>query len=604
MASDSRDQLVSEIESRLDIVDYIGETIELTRKGNRYWGLCPFHGEKTASFSVSRERQLYYCFGCHAGGNLFGFVMRQRSCDFKEALEHLAEKAGIDMTRYASPKNVAKSSKNKSLLQINMEASSFYQKKLRGPEGKAAYNYLVKRGLAEETIDRFRLGYAPNDWRKLQDHLFAGGIDVPLLVESGLIKRSQNNDLYIDTFRNRVIFPIQNIGGSIIGFGGRIMEGDGPKYLNSPETPVFSKRNNLFGLYQGKESIIAGNEALLVEGYMDCIQLHQHGVTNAVASLGTAFTHEQAKLIKRLAQNLTIIYDGDEAGQRETFKAMAVLQDEGISPYVVTLPLSMDPDEYVKQHGKEEFLDFVKNNRVTSIEFKLENYLKSDFSASQEGKTKILWNLFLDVERVPSLVLRNQFMSLLARRLQLTERDVTREYNAWVRSKGTDGISRNRNFNIRNNRNHVGKEKKSDLEERILGKMLEDNDVFENIKQEIGLSFFADPHLAEIAAAFDELNHAFDRRETLYHLQESLQDNETMVNLVARVCMLDEERPVSGQEVDDFIKMQKISKEKEKWARFNEKLSELEMGGDFYSALRHIVKLGEMTQSGQEGGKK
>lgn len=326
-----RDQeLIRQIESHIDIVDIIGERVELSRRGNRYWGLCPFHSEKTPSFSVSQEKQLFYCFGCHQGGNVFTFLKKHDKLEFREALQYLANKAGIDISRYQSLRPSAKGARDNTIIEINQEAARFYHELLMSDSGGTAREYLLGRQVDPKTVEKFCLGYAPDDWRQLEEYLLAKGYPIEAITESGLVRRSRRGDLYIDFLRNRIIFPIHDLSGRIIGFGGRLISGEGPKYLNSAENRVFSKRFHLFGLYHGREAIRSASEVILVEGYMDCLALHQYGIANVVATLGTAFTREQAKLIKRFTETVLVMYDGDEAGQRETMRALGVLHQEGI----------------------------------------------------------------------------------------------------------------------------------------------------------------------------------------------------------------------------------------------------------------------------------
>lgn len=241
------DELIKDIESRIDIVDIIGERVELSRRGNRYWGLCPFHSEKTPSFSVSQERQLFYCFGCHQGGNVFTFLRNHDKLEFREALQYLANRAGIDISRYQVSHFAPKDTRENVIIEINQEAAKFYHQRLMSESGKRAMDYLVKRNVSLESVEKFHLGYAPDDWRQLEEHLLARGFAIEAITESGLVRRSRKADLYIDFLRNRIIFPIHDLGGRIIGFGGRLVDGEGPKYLNSSENRVFSKRFNLFG---------------------------------------------------------------------------------------------------------------------------------------------------------------------------------------------------------------------------------------------------------------------------------------------------------------------------------------------------------------------
>ncbi|MGE5397409.1 MAG: DNA primase [Chitinophagales bacterium] len=604
MADGRYEDIVREIESKLDIVDIVSESCELTRKGNRYWGLCPFHSEKTPSFSVSREQQLYYCFGCHNGGNIFSFVMKQRNLEFRETVEFLAEKAGVDTTRYVSTKTAAKQSKERLILEVNQKAARFYHQTLLGERGKYALEYLHGRGINAQSVESFCLGFAPDDWRPLQDYLLSQGVDSTLLTQSGLVKRSQREDLYIDFFRNRIIYPIYNQSGKIIGFGGRILEGQGPKYLNSAENQVFSKRYNLFGLYQGRDDIRDSNEIILVEGYMDCLQLHQYGVRNAVASLGTALTREQVKIIKRWAQQITIIYDGDEAGQRETLRAIEVIEQEGMNPLIVTLPAGADPDEFIRKHGKEEFLKFIQNNRCTAIEYKLERMVKTEVEATLESNIKILWSLFPEVERTESMITRDRQLQLLARKLGLTEREVKQEYRGWTQRQGLSASIRNRNLGNRNNRKQQEKVENPHFQEKILGKLINDPQLFDRVEKETGLEIFTSADSRRLAEIFATTKAKSEPHQLSSQFREAITGDQELESLWARINFMDEEGPITARELEDFIRMRLAMQERESWRKMAETIENLESGGNFYSALHCIVSLASMVRRGQEGGSK
>ena len=602
MLGSQDDDLVKLIESRIDIVDIIGERVELSRRGNRYWGLCPFHAEKTPSFSVSQERQLFYCFGCHQGGNVFTFLKHHEQMEFREALQYLAQRAGVDLSKYQSGKSAARGGRDSLIFEINQATASFYHQLLQSEAGKAAMAYLEQRGVNDDSIKRFMLGYAPDDWRQLEEHLLSRGFPIEAITESGLVRRSRNADLYIDFLRNRIVFPIYDIGGRIVGFGGRLLGGDGPKYLNSAENRIFSKRFHLFGLYQGREAIRKSSEVMLVEGYMDCLSLHQHGIENAVATLGTAFTREQAKLIKRLTETVIIIYDGDEAGQRETLRAVEVLRLEGINSWVVSLPPGNDPDDLVRNIGKEEFLKFVQNNRCTVTEYKLENYIRSGFSATLEEKVEILWNLFPEVELVKSVLAQDKQINILAHRLNLPEGDVRREFTSWKKQKGSTGSIRNRNSGFRNNRKRDEKQENSRFEERLLAKMITEPELFGRIKQQLGLEFFSDPSTRSLALIFDKVQSAGGPHEAEKRFKAELLADEELSAFWAGICLREEENPLTQFEIDHFVRQQLNLRERLRWQNMAAELKELEANGDFFSVLRAIVRLGNMTYKGREGG--
>ncbi len=340
MASDD----VREVKSRLDIAEVIGDYVVLRKNGQTYWGKCPFHNEKTPSFSVSTERQTFHCFGCGKGGDIYTFIMEIENLDFREALERLAERAGIKLQ--GPSKNNFGTSVRGNILQ---KALGFFAGSLHERSGEPARAYLARRSITPDDMRRFELGWAPSSWDSLSRHLHDLGFTDDQIIESGLAAQGTRN-IY-DRFRGRIIFPIYSATDRIIGFGGRILDGDGAKYLNSPESDLFNKRNNLYLMNRAKMSIRERGHALLVEGYMDAIRCHLAGYTNAVASLGTALTEAQALLIKRMTGLCYICYDSDNAGQEAALRGMYTLQKQGVSVKIVRLTGGKDPDEVLLQDG-------------------------------------------------------------------------------------------------------------------------------------------------------------------------------------------------------------------------------------------------------------
>ncbi len=342
---------VDEIKEKVNIVDVVGQVVQLKRTGINYKGLCPFHQEKTPSFVVSDQRQNFHCFGCGEGGDVIEFVKKYYNLDFTEAVEKLA-------SQYNIPVEWGKGDhgEREELYKINREAAAYFYRQLRkGPN--PGLTYAAGRGLTKETLHTFGIGYAPDEWTGLYDTLKAKGITEDKMMKLGLI--SQSGKRYYDKFRNRLIFPIQNTAGKIIGFGGRIL-GDGqPKYLNSQETPVFQKKNNLYGLYQSKAEAVKEDKIVLVEGYMDAVSLYQGGIHNVAASLGTALTENQVRLLKRYTKNAYLCYDSDEAGIRAALRGMDIFQAEGMDVRVLHVTEGKDPDDFIKQRGKEAFLDLM-----------------------------------------------------------------------------------------------------------------------------------------------------------------------------------------------------------------------------------------------------
>ncbi len=347
------DDIIEEVRQKNDIVDVVSQYVKLTRKGSSYFGLCPFHNEKTPSFSVTPGKQMYYCFGCGAGGNVFNFIMEYENYTFGEALKHLADRAGVELPQIEYSKEVREKAQERAeLLEINKQAAQYFYYQLRTEKGAQGYQYLTGRGLSEETMRKFGLGYSDKFGGGLYQFLKSKGYGDDRLRESGLFNVDERHGMY-DKFWNRVIFPIMDVNNRVIGFGGRVM-GDGkPKYLNSPETKIFDKSRNLYGLNVARTT--RRKYLILCEGYMDVISMHQAGFTNAVASLGTALTSGHASLLKRYTQEVLLLYDSDEAGVRAALRAIPILREAGVNSRVVNLRPHKDPDEFIKNLGAEAF---------------------------------------------------------------------------------------------------------------------------------------------------------------------------------------------------------------------------------------------------------
>ena len=381
------DEIVEEVRSRNDIVDVISGYVKLQKKGNSYFGLCPFHNEKSPSFSVSRDKQMYYCFGCGAGGNVFTFIMEYENYSFLEALKFLAARAGVELPEEEYSKEAKERADLRStLLEINKLAAKYYYAQLKSQNGKTAYDYLKRRELSDETIVGFGLGYSNKYSNDLYKYLRAKGYNDEQIIKAGLANVDEKTGIY-DKFWNRVMFPIMDVNNRVIGFGGRVM-GDGkPKYLNSPETMIFDKSRNLYGLHRARTS--RKSYYLICEGYMDVISLHQAGFTNAVATLGTALTAGHAALIKRYVNEVYLTYDSDEAGTKAALRAVPILRDAGISAKVIRMDPYKDPDEFIKNLGSEAFEERIAKAR-NGFMFRLEMLEKDYDMNSPEGKTEFL----------------------------------------------------------------------------------------------------------------------------------------------------------------------------------------------------------------------
>lgn len=379
------EELVEEVRMKNDIVDVISGYVKLQKKGASHFGLCPFHNEKSPSFSVSGAKQMYYCFGCGAGGNVFTFIMNYENYTFGEAIKMLAERAGVNLPEVEYSEEMRKKENHRArLLEANKEAAKYFYYQLRAKQGELGYRYLTGRQLSAETMKKFGLGFANKTSDDLTKYLKQKGFDERLLAEAGLSSYDEQRGSH-DKFWNRVMFPIQDINHRVIGFGGRVMGEGEPKYLNSPETPIFDKSRNLFGLNFARTAR-AGN-MILCEGYMDVISMHQAGFTQAVASLGTAFTSGQANLLKRYTENVLLAYDSDGAGVKAALRAIGILREAGLTGKVIDLKPHKDPDEFIKKEGMEAFQERIRNAE-NSFMFEI-RILERDYDLKDpEDKTK------------------------------------------------------------------------------------------------------------------------------------------------------------------------------------------------------------------------
>ena len=377
MAIPSR--FIDELVARCDIVDVVSDYVTLNQKGGSYWGLCPFHGERTPSFHVVPDRQMYHCFGCGKGGGVISFVMELENLPYPEAIRHLAKMAGMEFPEEEGDDRYRQ--RKKRLLALNKEAARFFHARLYEPAGQRALSYLQGRGLSQGTLTRFGLGFAPDGWDNLLDAMQAAGYEKSELIDGGLAVSGKQGKIY-DRFRGRVMFPIIDLRGDVIGFGGRVLEDGTPKYLNSPDTMVFNKSQNLFALNLAKNTKMG--RIILTEGYMDTIALYQAGIDCAVASLGTAFTPGHAQLLARFTQEVVIAFDSDEAGVAAAQRAIPMLEKTGLKVKVLRIQGAKDPDEYIKTFGRESFIKLLDRSE-DHMEYTL-TQLQSRYNLAEDGQ--------------------------------------------------------------------------------------------------------------------------------------------------------------------------------------------------------------------------
>ncbi|WP_302165798.1 DNA primase [Mitsuokella multacida] len=422
MRNEAMEAFVERVSEQTDILRIVQGYVPLKRRGNRYWGCCPFHQEKTASFSVLPDKGFFYCFGCHAGGNAFKFISLIENISYFDAIKLQAEKLGIPLPeRKRSPQEVAREREIQDLRKVNELARDFFHNCLTmtrmGERGKA---YFAGRGIRQETIEEFQLGYAPPAWDKLSTAFLKRGIKQEFLLASGLCaERKQGGGLY-DRFRGRVIIPIADERGRVVGFGGRVLDDSTPKYLNTPETVLFNKRKLLFGLDRSHRAIQQEGRAIVVEGYMDAISVFDAGVHNVVASLGTAFTPEHAKKLLHYAPEICFCYDSDEAGQKATIRALTIVRDTGARVRVIVVPDGKDPDEFIRKHGADAFRALVEK-ALPLVEYRLRYVLSHTNYDTLDGKVKALHEMMPVLAGIREAAVRSEYERRLAQTLMLDE---------------------------------------------------------------------------------------------------------------------------------------------------------------------------------------
>lgn len=504
-----------QVRSTANIVEVISGYVPLKKRGQNFWGCCPFHGEKTPSFAVNPAKNMFYCFGCHEGGDIFKFIMKIESCDFMEALKLLAGRYGIPVPeRQKTAVEIRREKHRERIYETNATACRFYQAcLLKTPYGKGALAYLNGRGINQEIINSFSIGYALDSFTALLSNLGRHGYRGDELLAAGLVAEGRQQ-LY-DKFRNRVMIPIKDPKGKIVGFGGRVLDNSTPKYLNTAETEWFNKRRLLFAMDVAYKAIRSSKQAIVVEGYMDAISLHAAGISNVVASMGTAFATEQAKLLKRISDEVIFCYDSDSAGRKASVRAVSIARTEGLKVRIAGVPEGKDPDEYVRRYGKEAFLEVIKQARE-GIDFQIEETILQSDVTNLAGKVDAVSNILPFLLECKSEIEAAEHMRRLAQRLTIDEGLIVEEYRKATRKNG----ARRESVYV-----PVPDVKKISVtrqaEEQLLAVLLEEPQLAENCQAVLKLTGWSDPALAQIFAfllalyeenafTIDRLNDALD----------------------------------------------------------------------------------------------
>jgi DNA primase len=418
------DNKIEEIKSRVDIVELASEYLTLKKAGRNFIGLCPFHQEKTPSFTVNRDKQIFYCFGCGEGGNVITFLMKIADKTFPEAIKILAEKTGVVLPPMLSGKEARqKDSLKESIINLNLRAAQQFSRNLSSGAGNVAREYLQNRSISEETIKQFRLGYVPDTWRSLTDYIESSGLSLKLAEQAGLVIAGKEGSYY-DRFRGRLIFPIENVFGEIVAFGGRIMEKGEPKYLNSPESPVYIKGKNLYGLNKAKEEIRKKGFALIVEGYFDLISLWNAGICNVVATLGTALTREHLELLRRYTLEVVALFDPDEAGIKALDRSLELFLSMRMRARALILPENYDPDDYIKKYGKDKLDELISHAPAIS-DYYIDNVLGG--GKTFEDKRDMIKTAMEFINKIGDEIEKNLFIKRIAEKLGINEELLKKE---------------------------------------------------------------------------------------------------------------------------------------------------------------------------------
>ena len=495
------DEIIEEVRQNNDIVDIISQYVHLTRKGRNYFGLCPFHTEKSPSFSVSPDRQIFHCFGCGVGGNVYTFLMKIEGITFREALEQLAERANIQLPTLENNADTAREELKAKVYKVNEFTAEFYHQNLYKPVAKIAQEYVKKRRMNTETLEAYKIGYS-GKFDELYKALKSQGFGEKEILESGLVNKNDNGT-YIDRYRNRLMFPICDARGKVIAFGGRVLDDSKPKYINSPENIVYSKGRHLFGLNVAKKD--SAKKILIVEGYMDVISLHQRGITNVVGALGTALTEQQGWLLRRTTEQVILGFDADGAGQTAIARSMEILQKMGCDMRVLQIEGAKDPDEFIVKFGEGRF-KLAIDNAISLVEFKVKN-LKKELNLENTGdKIKFLNEIAKILSKVENTMEREIYIEKIAKGYNISKEAIYAEVNKLIYSGvKEDKKLQNQNREIR----HITREQKDKgvidetlkrRENTIIALLLDANtNIFKKIKEHIKPEDFKDEINRKIA---------------------------------------------------------------------------------------------------------
>ncbi|EIT85204.1 DNA primase [Fictibacillus macauensis ZFHKF-1] len=594
------EELIEKVRSSQDIVDLIGDYVSLKKQGRNYFGLCPFHGEKSPSFSVSPEKQIYHCFGCGAGGNAFSFLMNIEGFSFLEAVQQIASKTGISLPQLQQQPSGKKADDKVAMMEAHELLAKLYHHCLvNTAQGAKALQYLKNRGFDEETIARFQIGYAPNSWDTATSFLMRRNVPLELCMQAGLLGKREFDGKYFDRFRDRIMFPIWDRNGKTIGFGGRILDEGEPKYLNSPETLIFNKGSNLYGMHLARPNMRKKQQAVLFEGYVDTIAAWRAGVTNGVATLGTSLTDDQAKLLKRNVASIVICYDSDQAGIEATFRASSILAKAECNVKIAQMPDGLDPDDYIQKFGAEKFNRDVIGASLTVMAFKIQ-YFRRGKNLNDEGERMLyIEEVVKEISLLKNAVEKDHYLRQLADEFNLSLEALKQQQfqiNKQQKQKQKkDNVDTNRNNKPRSI-TYLNKPllpAHQNAERILLAHMLKNADTAISVQELLGAGFNIEEYRA-IAAylyAFYEEGNVPNAGLLLQRIED-----EKLKRIVSELAMLTVNDDLSEKEMSDYIRriadypryLEIQEKEKRK--------KEAERGQDFAKAAQIAMEILQMKK--------
>ena len=571
-------EVIEQIRQTADILDIISEVVNLKKRGQNYFGLCPFHNEKTPSFSVAPAKEIYHCFGCNAGGNVFHFLMEYEKMTFVEAVKTMGDRYGIEVKLGEDDRN---QEELKRLRDFQSSASGFFEKLLGSAEGKPVTEYLKGRGLSKDVIKDFQLGFAPDSWDRLLKLARKNGVPGKIMDKSGMFTRTEKG--VFDRFRNRLMFPIHNPGGQVIAFGGRAMDEEDPaKYMNSPETILYSKSRVFYGLNKTQKAIRKTGASILVEGYMDLIQLYQAGITNVLAVAGTAFTENHVHQIRKLTRKIILMYDGDSAGRDASVRAGYLLLRGGIEPLIVSVPDDLDPDDWVRQDGAEAI-----NEKITAAQ-PIINYhieLSGVHKMSPAERSRFIRGMITEVVGIQDNILRNEIFRSISDEMQINERDLLAVADKEHRRRRM----RRTKSDVKSDKVLFASQKeKAQLE---LVKLLagEDLTVRQKIRDSVSIDYFTSPLLKKLAEFFFSQYEVVKYGAVLQNF-ETKDEQETVAGI-----LLDLSEPEEvDRTIDDCINSLKAGPVRKNIETARMKLREKEKSGEDVSDL--LMEISELRK--------